>query len=174
MLDRELLDHLDRCRVRWCVIGGVALAAHGYARYTADIDLLTMDSRVLADPFWSGLAHAVEIRIADGDDPLGGLVRWISTPPHDLIVGRGFAMQLAVDTAAWDPILNAPVATPAALVMLKLEAGAPHDLNDILALATAQAVLGGPDWRSVVERDLDRLSASARDAWQRVSADLSR
>jgi hypothetical protein len=174
VLDRELLDHLDRRRVRWCVIGGVALAAHGYARYTADVDLLTMETRVLGDAFWTGLAHAVEIRVGDGDDPIAGLVRWISTPPHDVLIGRGFAMQLAVDTAAWDPILTAPVATPAALVLLKLEAGAPHDLNDILALATAQAMLGGPDWRSIVEQHVDRLSTAARDAWRRVAADLPR
>ena len=172
MIDRELLDHLDRRRVRWCVIGGLALAAHGYARHTSDIDLLTMETRVLGDPFWKGLAHAVEIHAGDSDEPLAGRVRWISAPPHELFVGRGFAMQLAVDSAAYDPILAAPVATPAALMLLKLEHGAPHDVSDVRALAAVQTVLGRPDWRPIVEQHVDRLSHAARDTWRRVEREL--
>ena len=172
MLDRSLLAHLEEAGVRYCVIGGIALAVHGHARYTADVDLLTMDRRVLDDAFWKSAAHAVDIRVGDSDDPLGGVVRWPSTPPHDLLLGRGYAMPLAVDTALRDDVLDAPVATALALVLLKLEAGAPHDRNDIVALAEAQRALGTYDWRDAVADHLPRLSASARAAWQRVADDL--
>lgn len=172
MLDRGLLAHLDGAGLHYCVIGGIALAAHGYARYTADVDLLTMDRRVLGADFWSGTGREVEIRVGDADDPLGGVVRWPSTPPHDLLVGRGHAMQLAVDTAVRDEILAAPVATALALVLLKLEAGAPHDRNDIVALAEAQKALGTYAWRDAVTPHLAHLTAAARTAWERVVPDL--
>jgi hypothetical protein len=174
VLDRALLAHLEAGGIRFCVIGGIALAAHGYARYTADVDLLTMDGRVLDAAFWQPLGAAVEIRVGDVDDPLGGMVRWPATPPHDLLLGRGHAMGLAVDTAARDAILDAPVATALALVLLKLEAGAPHDRNDIVALAEAQSALGTYDWRDAIEAHVPHLGAAARDAWQRVAADLPR
>lgn len=172
MLDGSLLAHLERAGIRYCVIGGIALAAHGHARYTADVDLLTMDRRVLDQAFWRDAGRAVEVRIGDADDPLGGVVRWPSVPPHDLLVGRGYAMQLAVDTAAHDDVLGAPVAAPLALVLLKLEAGAPHDRNDVVALAEAQKTLGTYDWRDAVAAHLPRLSATARAAWDRVATDL--
>ena len=172
MLDRALLAHLEVSRVRFCVIGGIALAAHGYARYTADVDLLTMDRRVLDAAFWTSAGRTVEIRVGDADDPLGGIVRWPSVPPHDLLVGRGYAMQVAVDSPVRDDILEAPVATALALVLLKLEAGAPHDLSDVLALAEAQRTLGTYDWRDQIAAHLPRLSATARAAWDRIAPDL--
>ena len=174
MLDRSLIDHLDRHRIRYCVIGGVALAAHGYARYTADVDLLTMELRVLEADFWKDAPPGLEIRTGDADDPLAGLVRWPASPPHDLLVGRGHAMSVAVETAVREPALAAPVASAVGLVLLKLEAGAPQDLNDVLALAGATAALGRDDWRDAVERHLPHLSEPARAAWQRVAQDLSR
>lgn len=174
MLDRTLVVRLEERGVRFCVIGGLALAAHGYARYTAAVDLLTMDRRVLDVTFWGDAAGLVEIRTADADDPLGGVVRWPATPPHDLLLGRGYAMQLAVDTALRDDVLDAPVATALSLVLLKLEAGGPHDRNDIVALAEAQAALGTFDWRDAVAAHLPRLSSSARAAWERVAPDLPR
>lgn len=154
------------------MIGGIALAAHGYARYTAAVDLLTMDRRVPDAGFWSDTGREVESRTGDADDPLGGVVRWPSTPPHDLLVGRGHAMQLAVDTAVRDEILAAPVATALALVLLNLEAGAPHDRNDIVALAEAQKALGTYDWCAAVTPHLPRLTEAARTAWERVAPDL--
>lgn len=174
MLDRALLEHLEQQRVPYCVIGGVALAAHGHARYTADVDLLTMDRRVLDAAFWIGAPLEVEIRVADAEDPLAGLVRWPASPPHDLLVGRGHAMSVAVETAVRNGTLHAPVATALGIVLLKLEAGGPQDLNDILALAEAAVVLDRLDWPAAVEQHLARLSQPARAAWRRVVRDLPR
>jgi hypothetical protein len=83
-------------------------------------------------------------------------------------------VQHAVDTAVRDEILDAPVATALALVLLKLEAGGPHDRSDIVALAEAQPVLGTFDWRDAVAAPLPRLSSCARAAWNRVAPDLPR
>jgi hypothetical protein len=171
VLDAAVLQHLEVSGVEYCVIGGIALAAHGYGRYTADVDLLTMDARVLRSDFWPAPLVA-EIRVADADDPLGGLVRCTSSPPHDVLVGRGYAMQLAVATARRHAELGAPVATPLALLLLKLEAGGPQDRHDIVALVEAQRALGTEDWLREIERHLPHLSDAARACWQRVAADL--
>src|SRR5262245_19328566 len=91
VIDRQLLDHLQNRGVRFCLIGASALASHGWARYTADVDLLTMDDAVLSPRFWSGFGEP-EIRRGDQDDPLAGLVRFAGEFAHDVIVGRGRAM----------------------------------------------------------------------------------
>jgi len=171
VIDARLIAWLEGKKVRFCVIGGVALAVHGFARYTADVDLLTMETAVLDPAFWSGTV-ATEIRVGDADDPLAGLVRWPGEPEHDLLVGRGYAMQLAVDTAASSSALGCPVATPLALVLLKLEAGGPQDRSDILSLVEAQRVLGRAAWLAEVPSHLPCLSAEARACWERVEADL--
>lgn len=171
MVDAGVIALLERLGVRFCVIGGVALGVHGFARYTADVDLLTMDGRVLAEGFWTGGA-VPEIRRGDADDPLAGLVRWQVDPVHDLLVGRGYAMQLAADSATPEATLGCPVATPLALLLLKLEAGGPQDRNDILALADAQRTLGTADWLGEIVTHLPRLSTPARATWERVRADL--
>jgi len=173
VVDPTLVAYLDTRGVRFCVIGGVALAVHGFARYTADVDLLTMDATVLAADFWSGSA-VTEIRRGEGDDPLAGLVRWSSEPPHDLLVGRGHAMRFAVDTAAENTTVGARVATPLGLVLLKLEAGGPQDRNDILALVQARQALAGAGWLADVPAHLPHLSAEARACWARVEPDLVR
>jgi len=173
VLDPDLVARLDTKGVRFCVIGGVALAVHGFARYTVDVDLLTMDTVVLAPDFWSGTAVR-DIRRGEADDPLAGLVRWPAEPPHDLLVGHGHAMRFAVDTAIENTIIGACVASPLALVLLKLEAGGPQDRNDILALVDAQKVLAGMNWLADVPHHLRLLSAGARACWARVATELGR
>lgn len=37
---RALIEALDRERVRFLVVGGLAVAAHGYLRFTKDVDLV--------------------------------------------------------------------------------------------------------------------------------------
>ena len=168
MIDRRLVDHLAAHRVRFCVIGGVALAVHGVARYTVDVDLLTMDRAVLRPGFWQGQPVG-EIRRGAPDDPIAGLVRWPWPPPHDLLVGRGHAAQLAVDTAETSDTLGCAVATPLALTLLKLEAGGPQDCWDVVSLIQAHRALGRAGWVDEVSAHLPRLSADARACWSRVA-----
>ena len=171
MLDPDLLAHLERHQLDFCVIGATALAVHGWARYTADIDLLTLDPRVLQAAFWEGV-RTPEIRTGDPTDPLLGVVRWEGDHPHDLIVGHGHAMRVALATATPSTALGCPVATALGLVLLKLEAGGPQDRADIVQLAAVQQALGTLDWLGAIEEHLPALTDWARNAWDRIAPEL--
>ena len=66
MLDSRLISYLERQQIPFCLIGGLALAAWGVARYTADADLLTLDSRILDTALWSDWG-TISPRITKGD-----------------------------------------------------------------------------------------------------------
>ena len=66
-IEQAIRERLDGSGVAWCLIGGGALAAHGYPRFTVDVDLLTMDGRVLEPRFWEG-SQSPEIRVGEWDD----------------------------------------------------------------------------------------------------------
>jgi hypothetical protein len=172
-LDPQVLGRLEERRISFCLIGAAALSANGFARYTADVDLLTLDTRVLVMSFWEGLVRTPEVRKGGEDDPLQGVVRWSGDLPLDLIVGRGHAARLAVDTAVVLPTFPALVATPLALTLLKLEAGSPQDRADILSLASVQRELNGAAWLAEVPLHLDQLSQAAREVWQAMQIDLA-
>ena len=68
---------LSSAGVAFCLVGGHALAARGYPRFTIDIDLLTTDTRALDRDLWRPLENAgatIEVRRGDDDDPLAGVV----------------------------------------------------------------------------------------------------
>ena len=110
-----------------------------------------------------------EIRRGDADDPIAGLVRCPGPPPHDLLVGRGYAAQLAVDTAEASAALGCAVATPLALTLLKLEAGGAQDCWGVVSLIQAHRALGRVAWVDEVPAHLPRLSVEARTCWARVA-----
>ncbi|MBS2025756.1 MAG: hypothetical protein JST92_25430 [Deltaproteobacteria bacterium] len=168
LVDPVLADHLRVAGVEWCLIGAAALATHGYARDTDDVDLLVLDAGVLADAFWG--AHPVRIRIGDFDDPLRGSVVWLSAPQIDVVVGTGFAAREALATALVNDRLGFRVATEKALVLLKLEAGGAQDLYDIVALVQRRPAIDGAKWFEEVPSHLPRLSSDARDAWTRLQS----
>src|SRR5512142_2212465 len=109
-VDAALRAHLDANAVPFCVIGALAMGAHGFVRNTADIDLLTTDERVLRKEFWPTPPDA--IHVGEWNERLAGTVRWLSGIPHDLVVARGHAARLALETAENDASLEGcPVAT---------------------------------------------------------------
>ena len=173
MIDSAVLTRLTDEAVPFCVIGATALATHGVARFTADVDLLTVDDRVLRAELWGSLP-VLEIRRGADDDPLRGVVRIAGPMVHDIIVGRGHASTFAVATAEQSEILGCPVATPIALVLLKLEAGSARDRYDIVALVEAQRVLNGAAWFVDVGQHVARLSRDARVCWTEVEPLLAR
>jgi len=163
-VDRVLLRRLEEGRVDCCLIGATALAVHGFVRATADVDLLTLDERVLTAGFWRSIN--VELRQGEWDDPLAGTVRHGDT---DLVVGRGYAARTALDSAVPNAALGLRVATPLGLVLLKLEAGSALDRMDIVELIAAQRTLNGAAWVAGLPAHLPRLSAGAQAAWMAVS-----
>jgi len=160
---------LDRARIAAAVIGASALAVHGVARSTYDVDLLTTDARALQDHTWHSLAEggvSVEIRRGDDDDPLRGVVRVTKSGERtvDVVVGRHAWQTAAVDTATPARILGVevPVVDRASLILLKLYAGGPQDLWDIeqlMADTTAETV-------RQVDAILSELPASSRLLWK--------
>ena len=168
LLDR-VTEVLDGERIPHALIGAAALAAAGIARSTFDIDLLTGDARVLEAPLWAGLCRSgvsVDIRTADVEDPLGGVVRLEldAERPVDLIVARHRWQARVVERAT--PVAGSPpVVRPADLVLLKLYAGGTQDVWDIrelLRLPGREALI------AAVEAELTALPASLRVRWQTV------
>lgn len=169
--DRRVFDQLERAGVPFCLIGGVAVSCHAPARYTRDVDVLVMDSRVLQPSFWSGAGlERLEIRQGDGDDPLAGLVRIEDGVRHDVVLGKGYAAQFALDTRISLPGLLCPVASALGLILLKLEAGSPRDAFDIIAILDSARLSEGRDLLPEVEAKLPLLSRDARDFHARLEA----
>jgi hypothetical protein len=123
------------------LIGGHALAARGYPRFTVDVDLLTSDARVLDPLTWKPLVDAgaaADPRRGDAEDPLAGVVH--------LLLADGTDVDLVVARWTWeaDVIARAerlqvlgvemPVARAGDLILLKLAAGGYLDLRDAAAL----------------------------------------
>jgi hypothetical protein len=158
--------------IPFAVVGAAAMAVHGVARSTLDLDLLTPDSRSLARTTWASLEGGeatVDIRIGGVDDPLIGVVRFTAadTTIVDLIVGRG-PWQADVVARARQYTLDGvvvPVATASDLIALKLYAGGPQDAWDIEQLLQA-----GHRVRLVaaVETLLPSLPEDARRLWARI------
>lgn len=163
LVDPGLASFLDSRDLDYCLIGGVALAAWGHARFTADVDLLTMDARILQPGFWADAVFPdPEIRVGEADDPLGGVVRLQLDPVHDLILGRGRAAEMALRSSATKAGFPCRLASPLGLIALKLEAGSPQDAYDILAL------LGDAELEATVESELPHLTADARTFWTKI------
>lgn len=148
------------------LIGAAALAAHGIARSTYDIDVLVADARVLDPDLWDELRASgvvVEIRRGDADDPLGGVVR-LEAPgerPVDLVLGKHAWHSRALERA--ERPRNQPAVVAARdLVLLKLYAGGTRDLWDVREL------LQLPDAARLIEQveaDLAVQSDAMRERW---------
>lgn len=165
-----LLDRVHRLlsaqQVAHALVGAAALAARGIARSTYDIDLLTTDRRVLDAELWSPLVKdgvSVDIRQADADDPLGGVVRLDASGerPVDVIVGKLDWQSRAVVRA--EPLMDGPgVVTAVDLVLLKLYAGGAQDLWDVRELLS---IPGSERLREAVDEELAAHPPRMRDLW---------
>jgi len=170
MIDPSLISHLDRYEIPFCLIGGLAMAAWGVARYTADADLLTLDPRILEPTLWSDwAAGSPKITKGDADDPLGGVVRFPGPPRQDLILGRGSAARIALETSERSDSFPCPVASPLGLILLKLEATSPQDAADILALLENAPALGRANLKQEVAALVPQLTPDARVFWAKIS-----
>ena len=162
----QVLALLNAHGVPHALIGAAALAAHGVARSTYDIDLLTTDARVLGRGLWTALDHggaAVDIRRGDAEDPLAGVIRIETTGdrPVDIILGKHGWQTRAVERADHGPD-GAPVVRSRDLILLKLYAGGTQDLWDVRELLQ----LPGRDClMAEVEADLDEHSDAMRGLW---------
>jgi hypothetical protein len=173
----EVLRVLEREKAQTALIGAAALAVRGVSRSTADTDLLCVDNNVLRKEVWAGLeAPGREVRILKGDpeDPLAGSVRiGEGSEIVDVVVGRHSWQREIIDAAELLSLgeLRVKVATPAAIVLLKLDAGGPKDAWDIRALLEVSS--HPKEVQAEVEAFLPRLSADARRLWARLRSEGS-
>jgi hypothetical protein len=171
VIESGILRRLEERGVGCCLIGAAALSVHGFARYSADVDLLVCDRRVLASDFWIDCGDP-EIRLGGDEDPLLGVVRWDRPAAIDIVVNDDYASRHALSTAAPAPDVPAKVATPVALVLLKLEAGGTLDARDVVALIEVQRALNGAPWLDELAAEIPRLRSPARALWSRLAAEL--
>jgi hypothetical protein len=168
----RVADLFDEERIAFAVIGAAAVAVRGVPRSSYDVDLLTVDARVLAEKTWQPirLLADVEIRRGDWDDPLRGVVK-IRPPKEnsiDVIVGRWKWQQRVIERAepTTSDARTLPTVTTADLILLKLDAAGLQDAWDIsslLAVAPKNVV-------SDVEERLSDLKEDAKDLWKRIRA----
>ena len=150
-----VFDALQRGRVRYLVVGGVAVVLHGHPRFTADLDLV-----VSLEPANARAAVAALARLGYRPRaPVDGALfadpearrRWIEekgltvftlwSPDHpatevDLFVEEPFPFEAAWARATMADLgeVRVPVASIADLVALKRAAGRPKDLEDVRVL----------------------------------------
>jgi predicted nucleotidyltransferase len=163
---------LARRGIHHAVIGAAALAAHGVARATVDLDLLATDPACLDEQAWEDLRStgaAVEIRRGDEVDPLAGVVRVVlkDEPPIDLIVGKHSWQHELLGRATPIRIADAevPMVGAADLILLKLYAGGPQDAWDIDQLLDLD-----PSVVTEVEAALGSLPEECTLLWRRIRA----
>ncbi len=152
------------------VIGAAALAVHGVARATADLDLLVVDSSCLDPGVWQSLDEsrtAVEIRHGDTDDPLAGVIRIVRSGEGsiDVIVGRHAWQREALSRSELRSVgsVELSVVRAADLVLLKLYAGGPQDAWDIDQLLDLDR-----DIAAEVEARLEDLPEDCARMWLRI------
>jgi hypothetical protein len=164
---------LDAIGAPYALIGGHAMAARGYPRFTVDVDLLTTDQRVLGRETWTSLESAgalVERRRGDDEDPLAGVVHILLADGTDIdIVVARWAWE--ADVIARAEILTVregmtiPVPTTSDLILLKLAAGGLVDVSD------AAALIEIGDRESLVreiESRIDDVRPDVRDLWREL------
>jgi hypothetical protein len=163
---------LESAGVEFALIGAHALAAHGFPRFTVDIDLLTTDARVLDGAMWRPLAGSgatVDVRRGDADDPLAGVVHVLlpDGTDVDIVVGRWQwerDVVLRAEHRQIAPAISVPVVRLGDFVLLKLAAGGSIDLRDV------ELILQHCD-REVIAREVEahigEVRPDVRQLWHR-------
>ncbi|MFY8222427.1 MAG: hypothetical protein ACOVJ6_11020 [Pirellulales bacterium] len=156
----EVAGILESRGVGVLVIGAVALAAHGYVRFTEDLDLgVNTDLGTLhkAAEALRTAGFEVELREPDGQDPLGGVVDVRGPFGLVQIVNYGDRFPAAIDggLAAAETVIRPGsrlrIVPLPHLVALKLYAGGTKSRADIVELLSHN-----PDADMAAIRDLCR------------------
>lgn len=167
---RRVFTALNQADVRYLLVGGIAVAAHGYPRATADIDIsLALDRenalRAIHALSEIGYRPVAPVAATDFADPAIRR-RWVEEKgmlafpmgtgnpldmPVDLLADENFPFAAAYESARKTEImpgLTIPVVPFAVLLEMKRGAGRPRDLEDVrelLARNPPPPPPGGPD-----------------------------
>jgi hypothetical protein len=152
-----LVKALNDANVKYLVVGGLAVVAHGYERLTVDVDLVIGLEReniirglhALSSAGWHMIIPVTPDQFADPqqreswrkEKNLVALKLWSDLhkrTPIDVFVYEPFDFEREFKRAKWQHIggeLPAPIVSYEALLAMKKEAGREKDLLDIAALA---------------------------------------
>jgi predicted nucleotidyltransferase len=167
-----VVSFLQRERVPHALIGAAALNAHGVNRASFDIDLLSVEPRLLRADTWAAMKTPslnLEIHTGDIEDDLAGTVRLNERDDMvDVVVGKHRWELELIEKAAPVTVngVSVPVVSAVGLVLLKLHAASARDAWDVQALL--EATLEANALKAEVEQWLPRLPKRARDLWIRV------
>jgi hypothetical protein len=150
----DVLGALNRARVRYLVVGGVAVVLHGYLRTTADLDLVIQLERENVLRAMRALA-AMQYRPrapvpaeAFADPVLRE--QWIREKGPlelDLFVSEPFDFDAVYARALRVPLerVEATVIALEDLIALKRDVGRPRDQEDVSALESLRDALRGTE-----------------------------
>ena len=166
---RDLASWLQSESILFAVIGGIAASVRGEPRFTADIDLvvaidvdqaLQLSERLPASPFqplFAGIAEVIQTAF------LMPVRHRATSIPVDIAIGlSGFEQQaIARATLASMGDFQVPVVTAEDLILMKLLASRPRDLDDIhrIVLRHQQSL----DWKYLIETGQQLQEAVAQD-----------
>jgi len=151
---------LNDAGVQYLIVGGLAVNAHGYERFTNDVDLviglepanIIRGLRALEAAGYQPAVPMTPEQFADAglrDSWRTGknmlvLKLWSDAhrqTPVDVFVYEPFHFASEYARARWEPLrddLRAPIVSYAALLAMKRDAGRPQDLADIADLERLQ------------------------------------
>jgi hypothetical protein len=159
---RALAAVLHQRGHRWYVFGAQALAVHGRARHTDDVDVTVECPPTEARVLWSALEDAgFRMRVAEPERFLARThvlpLTWEPGPMDlDLILAGSGLEQLFLSRANMHDLggVTVPVLTAEDLVIAKVLAQRPKDLEDVRSVLRAQPTLDLAHVRRVL-RDLE-------------------
>ena len=171
----EAVAHvLESIGAQFALIGGQAIAVRGYPRMTLDYDFLTSDARVLQAQTWESLVSnegaSVDTRKGDFDDPIAGVahIQFPDGVEADVLLAKWKWEQAVIERA--EPVdvggVVVPVPSASDLILLKLAAGGPIDIQDVIALVALD--------RERMFQEVDSKVNSVRPSVSEVWAQLKR
>lgn len=134
--------------VDWYLFGAQAALLHGSQRMTHDVDVTVMPQGVDSKVLVAGLEeHGLSLRVPDADGFIAQtrvlpLVHDRTAMPVDVAIGGPGLEQLFLDGSETHEIDGTEVRVPKAehIVVMKLLAGRPHDLDDAEAIGRRGAL----------------------------------
>jgi hypothetical protein len=163
---RALEDVLSRLGVSWYVFGGQAAILHGAVRFTEDIDVTVLLGSLSTRTLVQALSQAgFALRVDDVDDFVEKthvlpMVHEGSHVPVDVVLGGPGLEELFADRAVPTDVggFSVPVATAEDVAVMKVLAGRPKDLEDIVALARTSRLdaSGVKETLALIEQALDQ------------------
>jgi len=169
VLFNDLKTVFDQVSSRWYVFGAQAAIMHGAARLTADVDTTVMyGGRDLDDLLHALQANHFSMRTENTvafveRTRVLPVVHSISGIPVDIVFGGpGLEEEFVRRSSQYDiEGVMVPVASAEDLVVMKILSGRAKDLDDVLAIITAQfETFDLPYSRSLLERLESALNRS--------------